>query len=102
MADVIAEPYRTSRPELVRQLLWPTLAPKELREERGLWDGPAHKVLRDGNEVAVFYGIQRSGSHLPDVAMFNLTRDVGEYEEGSTVTADTLARLGYSAPKTHE
>lgn len=44
MAEVIAEPYRPASEQETRAKLWPTLEPREPRDERGLWDGDAHKV----------------------------------------------------------
>ena len=53
----------------------------------------------DGSAVAVFLGIQRSGVlHIPDLPLYNLTCPVGIHPAGSTVSADTLARYGYTPP----
>jgi hypothetical protein len=77
----------------------PLEAVKPLREEKGLWEGEAKRVLRDGNSVAVYIGTQPGFGELPAFDMFNLTRAIGEYGVGSTVGVATLARLGYSAPR---
>ncbi len=39
LAEVIAEPFKPASEQETRATLWPTL-----RDERGLWDGPAHAV----------------------------------------------------------
>lgn len=44
IADAIRDGLTPTPPEVTRARLWPTLPPVELREERGLWDGPAHVV----------------------------------------------------------
>lgn len=60
---------------------------------------PSPIGLMHGGSVAVFLGIQRSGvPGIPDLALYNLTRQVGHHPAGSTVSAATLERLGYSAP----
>ncbi len=38
MADIIAEPFRPTAPEVIRSRLWPDLPPVTLREEIGLWE----------------------------------------------------------------
>lgn len=55
--------------------------------------------LKPGNAVAVFLGIQKSYKPgVSDIPLYNLTRQVGDHPVGATVSAATLARLGYSAP----
>ncbi|MFA6959912.1 MAG: hypothetical protein WC205_04070 [Opitutaceae bacterium] len=56
-------------------------------------------ALQHGGSVAVFLGIQQSGvPGIPDLPLYNLTRQVGHHPAGSTVSAATLERHGYSAP----
>ncbi len=94
LVDAIHTALAPESPEAVKARLWPTL-----REERGLWEGKAKKVLLDGNRVAVFIGTQPGFGDLPPFDMFNLTVPVGDYPEGSTVGVATLERMGYSAPR---
>lgn len=56
------------------------------------------KPLKDGNEVAEYIGNMEGFGDMPALALYNLTRSVGAYPNGSTVTAETLRALGYSAP----
>lgn len=56
------------------------------------------QVLQPGESVAVFIGIQSGAGLVPDFPLFNLTRPVGIYPAGATISTATLERLGYSAP----
>jgi hypothetical protein len=47
---------------------------------------------------AVFFGIQKWDGLFPDTALFNLTADVAGHPVGSTVSAQTLERLGFAVP----
>jgi len=55
-------------------------------------------ALKDGNEVAVFIGMQDGMGVVDAFPLFNLTRQVGIYGKDSTVSTQTLRTLGYSAP----
>jgi len=54
--------------------------------------------LKDGSEVAVYLGWQSGGIFTQGFALYNLTQPVGIHPAGSTVSEQTLNRLGYSAP----
>jgi len=54
--------------------------------------------LKDGSEVAVYHGWQDGFGVAAGFALYNLTQPVGINPKGSTVSEQTLNRLGYSAP----
>jgi hypothetical protein len=55
-------------------------------------------ALKDGSEVAVYYGWQPGFGRLSGFALYNLTEPVGIHPVGSTVSEETLNRYGCSAP----
>jgi len=55
-------------------------------------------ALKDGSEVAVYHGWQDGFGVAAGFALYNLTQPVGIHPAGSTVSDQTLNRLGYSAP----
>lgn len=74
-------------------------AQRENAQSGGADRAPATALLLHGGSVAVFLGIQRSYLQgRRSLPLFNLTKPVGEYPAGATVSATTLERLGYSAP----
>jgi len=54
--------------------------------------------LKDGSAIAVYLGWQSGGIFTQGFALYNLTQPVGIHPAGSTVSEQTLNRLGYSAP----
>jgi hypothetical protein len=54
--------------------------------------------LKDGSTVAQYLGWNGGGKDHPGFPLFNLTKQIGIYPVGSTVTEPTLNRLGYTAP----
>jgi len=50
--------------------------------------------------AAVFIGWQRGLGLVPDLALYNLTRDIDGHPAGSTVGAKTLAKAGIEIPTT--
>lgn len=55
-------------------------------------------AMKDGAEVAVYYGWQQGFGTIAGFPPYNLIQQVGIHPAGSTVGADTLAEHGYSAP----
>lgn len=58
-------------------------------------------ILSDHLPVApaVFIGVQEGFREQAPIALFNLTRNVGEFRDGTTVSAATLLGLGFSLPE---
>ncbi len=46
----------------------------------------------------VFIGVQDCGGIVPDFALYNLLVDVPGHPAGSTVSEDTLRKLGFLVP----
>jgi len=54
--------------------------------------------MKDGSAVAYYHGWQDGFGVAAGFALYNLTQPVGIHPKGSTVSEQTLNRLGYSAP----
>jgi hypothetical protein len=47
---------------------------------------------------AVYVGRQECAGLMPDFDLWNLTEDIPGYPAGSSVSTDTLLKLGYQLP----
>jgi len=65
------------------------------------WDDCRRYLRYIIDAPAVFIGVQEGAGNVADVELYNLTEDVEGHPSGSTVSRQTLERLGFRVGSSH-